>query len=366
MKPGIGAVVVGTSYGVLSHVHALRDAGFEVLALVGRDPVKAETRAHKLDVRHGLTNLHDALALERAQVVAVATPPHTHAEIALAAVAAGKHVLCEKPFALDLSEARAVLRAAEHAGVVHLMGLEHRFGTTQESLRRVVASGVIGQPQKALIIRHRPSLIDPGVELPDWWESSANGGGWLGALGSHIVDQVRTTLGEFEGVSASLETLARRPAMTADDTYTVQFRVAGGCTGILHSSCAVAGPAVPTTKIGGTGGVVWLEGDDVWVDSGEGPRQVPDPTNLPRVPPQPPSPEFLPPYARDTGWHTSGLDRVLFARVYGRMRERIECIPASDDPAAATFADGAACQAILDAIRRSDKEDGRWTDVEPV
>ena len=82
MKPGIGAVVVGTSYGVLSHVHALRDAGFEVLALVGRDPVKAETRAHKLDVRHGLTNLHDALALERAQVVAVATPPHTHAEIA--------------------------------------------------------------------------------------------------------------------------------------------------------------------------------------------------------------------------------------------------------------------------------------------
>ena len=366
MKRGIGAVVVGTSYGVLSHVHALRDAGFEVLALVGRDPVKAKTRAQKLEVRHGLTSLQDAFAVEGAEVIAVVTPPHTHAGIALAAVAAGKHVLCEKPFALDLSEARALLDEAERAGVVHLMGLEHRFGTTQESLRRVVASGAIGQPQKALIIRHRPSLIDPAVELPEWWESSREGGGWLGALGSHVVDQVRTTLGEFEAVSASLETLAPRPAMTADDTYTVQFRLAGGCTGVLHSSCAVAGPALPTTKIGGSAGAAWLEGDDVWVDSGGGPRRVPDPADLPRVPPQPPPAEFLPPYARDTGWHTSGLDRVLFARVYRRMREKLEGIPASNEPAAATFADGAACQAILDAIRRSDKEDGRWVDVEPI
>jgi predicted dehydrogenase len=366
MKPAPGAVVVGTSYGVLAHVHALRDAGFEVLALVGRDLEKAKTRAHKLDVCHGLTDLADALALDGAQVVTVATPPHTHAEITLAAIAAGKHVLCEKPFALDLSEARAMLDSAERAGVVHLMGLEHRFGTTQEGLRRVVGSGAIGAPRKALIIRHRPSLIDPAVELPVWWESGPDGGGWLGALGSHIIDQVRTTLGEFEAVSASLETLAPRRAMTADDTYTVQFRLVGGCTGILHSSCAVAGPAMPTTKIGGTDGAAWLEGDVVWVDSGDGPRRVSDPADLPRVPPQPPPAEFLPPYARDTGWHTSGMDRVLFARVYERMYKKIAGIPAAEEPQAATFFDGAAFQAVLDAVRRSDREDGRWVDVDPV
>jgi predicted dehydrogenase len=344
----LGVIVVGTSYGVLAHVGALRDAGFDVVALVGRDARKAQSRAESLGVPYGLNDLGQALNLDGIGVVTVATPPHTHAEISLAAVAAGKHVLCEKPFALDLDQARQVLAAANAAGVVHLMGHEHRFRPSQETLRRVVRSGTIGRPRKAVILRHWASLVDPSVELPGWWESAAEGGGWLGALGSHTIDQIRTTLGEFEAVSATVETLAPRPAMTSDDTYTIQFRLTNGCTGILHSSCAVAGPPSPITKVSGTSGAAWTENDTVWADTGKGPKRVPDPDDMPHLPPEPPAPEFLPPYAIHTGWHTSGLDRIMYGRLYRQLHARVHGISIGDDPPAATFADGAATQAVLD------------------
>ncbi len=366
MNANIGAVVVGTNYGVLAHVRALGYAGFDVLALVGRDAQKATDRAKKLGVPHGLGNLDDALKLPGVNVVSITTPPHTHAEVTSAAIAAGKHVLCEKPFALNLAQARELLAAAERAGVVHFMGNEYRFGTVQESLRRVVASGAIGDPRKVIIIRHRPSLTDPAIELPPWWESAADGGGWLGALGSHIIDQVRSTVGEFEAVSAILETIAPRRAMTADDTYTVQFRLVGGCTGILHSSCAIPGPSIATTKISGTRGVAWLEGDSVMIDVGQGPREVPDPEDMARVPPDPPPVELWPPYAKGTGWHISGVDVALFTRLYERMRAQILGAPSGQDPPAPTFADGAACQSVLDAARESARRGGYWVEVEPV
>src|SRR4051794_37180656 len=116
-----GVAVVGTSFGCLTHVRALKAAGFDVLALVGRDPTKTKERAERFGVPTPLTSLEDVLALDGVDAVTIATPPHTHAEIACAVVGAGKHVLCEKPFARDTAEARTMLDAAQQAGVVHLL-----------------------------------------------------------------------------------------------------------------------------------------------------------------------------------------------------------------------------------------------------
>ena len=147
-KP-LGAVVVGTGFGVLTHVRAMQAAGIEVLALVGRDAAKTSDRAARFGVPHATTDLAEALALTGVDAVAVATPPHTHGPIVLAAIAAGKHVVCEKPFARDATEAERMLDAAERAGVIHLLGTEFqkpfRLRWTPNSAADS-RCGVCGQP----------------------------------------------------------------------------------------------------------------------------------------------------------------------------------------------------------------------------
>ena len=88
-----GVVVFGTGFGCVTHVRALRAAGFDVVALVGQDPDKTAARAAMFDIPVALTSLQDALALDGVDAVTIATPPHTHAAIALAAIAAGKHLI---------------------------------------------------------------------------------------------------------------------------------------------------------------------------------------------------------------------------------------------------------------------------------
>jgi predicted dehydrogenase len=141
----------------VTHVPALRAAGFDVLAVVGRDAVRTRHRARLFDVPRALTSLEEALALPGADAVTIATPPHTHAELAHAAIAAGRHVLCEKPLARDRVEAVAMRSAAEAAGVVNLLGTEFRFDTGQALMARALAEGLVGEPRMIDVLLHVPS-----------------------------------------------------------------------------------------------------------------------------------------------------------------------------------------------------------------
>ncbi|MBV8295793.1 MAG: Gfo/Idh/MocA family oxidoreductase, partial [Acidimicrobiia bacterium] len=135
----LGAVAVGTGFGCVTHVRALRAAGFDVKAVVGRDPDRTAERARQFGVPGAYTSLARALADASAggvDAVTVATPPLTHAPLVLEALAAGRHVLCEKPFARDAAEARTLLAAAQDAGVVHLLGTEFRWDAGQATLAR--------------------------------------------------------------------------------------------------------------------------------------------------------------------------------------------------------------------------------------
>ena len=289
--------------------------------------------------------------------VAVSTPPHSHKSIVLDAIAAGKHVVCEKPFARNAAEGREMLEAAEAAGIFHQLGCEFRWSTGQATAARAIADGVIGEPRLATFLFHMPALADPEVGVPDWWRREEEGGGWLGAYCSHIIDQIRVSAGEFTGVSASVQSIAERSESlpwTADDTYTVHFRTESGVEGMLQSSAAARGPFAACSRFVGSTGTLWIEGDSVGVADASGERRLEAPADLVHGAPEPPPAELL-----TTGYdmlHSMGMDLAPYTRLYEAFRNRIQGNPVPDDPTPPTFADGVAVQAVLDAIRRSSKE----------
>jgi predicted dehydrogenase len=292
--------------------------------------------------------------------VSIVTPPHPHAALVLEAVAAGKHVVCEKPFARDAVEAREMLAAAEAAGVVHLLGTEFRFATNQALVARLVAEGAIGEPRLATYLLLMPLLADPAGEVPDWWTRESDGGGWLGAYASHVVDEIRMTLGEFSGVSAGLSVTSDRD-MTADDSFTVHFRTRSGVEGIMQSSAGTWGPPVVSMRLSGSAGTIWTEGDAVWLAGPKGSHPVKPPADLLVGAPDP-APTDLMTTTYDF-MHASGIDMGPFTRLFEVLRARAGGEAVTDDPPPATFADGVADMVVLDAIRRSSAE-RRWVDID--
>ncbi|HXQ44146.1 MAG TPA: Gfo/Idh/MocA family oxidoreductase [Acidimicrobiales bacterium] len=359
-RPKLGAVVVGTGFGCFTHVRALRAAGFDVVALVGRDAAKTAARARLFEVPRACGSLGEALETPGVVAVTIATPPFTHAALTLEAVAAGKHVLCEKPFAADAAEARGVLAAAERAGIVHVMGTEFRYDAGQALLARAVADGLVGRPRIATWLMHVPVLAERDAEVPDWWADAAVSGGWLAAHGSQLIDQIRATLGEFRGVSASLVHVVDRP-MTADDGFVVHFRTEGGCVGTLQSTASDRGIMVET-RVTGSEATAWIEGvgSTVKVAAADGVRTLPAMTNMPSVPAP-----VLPVGSVTTAYErmiTFGVEYGPYTRLAGAFRDLILERP-GPGPRPATFVDGVAMMTVLDAIRRSAAAGGAWTET---
>ncbi len=364
-KSALGAVVVGTGFGVFTHLRALRNAGIEVRSLVGRDLQKTRARAQLLSVPRACGSLREALDDAGVHIVTIATPPSTHAALVHEAVAAGRHVLCEKPFAMNLDEARGMLAAAERAGVVHVLGVEFRFATVHELLRRTIAAGAIGVPRQALFAWLVPFLSHPEAQTPAWWEDAAQGGGFLGAWGSHLIDQVRVTLGEFASVSARLQTLSGKRGMSADDTFSAQFRLTSGLEGVFVESMAAPGDMFGIVRISGSEGALWIEGvqgEELWLADRRGNKSrvaVPPELVLPAPVPFPHAELMQTAYEQA---HAFGTDLAPYTRLVEAMRARIEGRDPPTGVPLATFRDGVAGQAVIDAMRASAQEE-RWAAV---
>lgn len=363
----LGVAVIGTGFGCITHVRALTAAGFDVRALVGRDPVKTQARAERFGIPYALTSVENALGLSGVDAVTVATPPDTHAEIAGRAIAAGKHVLCEKPLTRDTREAEALLAAAEEAGVVHLLGAEFRWAPAQATMATAIAEGRIGSPRLASFVLHIPLLADPGAVVPGWWTEAGSSGGWLGAYASHVIDQIRSTLGEFAAVSACLTNVVER-SWTAEDSYSVQFRLDTGVSGVMQSSSSDWGPILILTRVVGSTGTIWAEGDNVGVADRDGTHQLAPAFGFDPTPPDPaPSELFTTHYEM---LHSIGQDMGPWTRMATVFRDLIlggdpgraapDVGPAVGPPPA-TFADGVALMRVLDAIRAS-AATGDWVD----
>ncbi|MGB8363982.1 MAG: Gfo/Idh/MocA family protein [Rhizomicrobium sp.] len=358
-SPAPPALVVGTGFGCRTQVPALRAAGFEVVGLIGTDLGRTHGYADANGVPNAFTDLDQAITQTGAVAVAVATPPHTHGALTLTAISRGCHVICEKPFAKDLAEARAMLEAAERAGVIHIIGHEFRWVPERAMLARVIADGTIGEPRLATFTSLIPYLVNPGVNIPHWWFDVEAGGGWLGAAGSHLIDWIRTVLGDFASLSGALLRLSRNDG--ADDGFVFRFRSLRGVEGVVQQSAADWGPPLDVVRVAGTKGTVWMEGSEIRLADRQGARAVPMADDL-RLPP-------LPPLGADSRRETpqwrmlTQIELPSYIRLCESFRILIEggtppnCVPIP------TFADGVAGMEVLDAIRASAADGGATVKV---
>jgi predicted dehydrogenase len=203
-------------------------------------------------------------------LVAVHSPPFLHRAHVEAALAHGKHVLCDKPFGLDAGEAQAMLDAARAAGVVHALNFEFRRHPVVERMRSLVAEGAIGRPEHVQWVH-----VSSGTRIPlrrfGWLFDRSRGGGWIGAWCSHTIDALRNLLGEVAAVTACAGpvTIAERPdadgvlhACTAEDAMTASLVLEGGVTVAIDSSYAATVNLPARTVITGSEGALENVGND--------------------------------------------------------------------------------------------------------
>lgn len=194
------------------------------------------------------------IARDDIELVVVATPNDTHASLALAALAGGKHVVVDKPFALSLDEAAPVVAAAERAGRVLAVFHNRRFDSDFLSVQAAIARGDVGEVVhfESHFDRYRPQVRDR------WRERAGGGGGIWYDLGPHLIDQALQLFGMPEAVEASIATL--RPGAVADDWAHAILHYAGKRV-TLHASMLVAGGSARFTVHGTAGSLVKERGD---------------------------------------------------------------------------------------------------------
>ncbi len=287
--------------------------------------------------------------LTEVDAVTIATPPATHRPLAIQALRAGRAVLCEKPFALNATEARDMVAAAERAGVPALVGHEFRWAEDHAVLGRAIADDLIGAPRLATLIAFVPLLAGAEARMPGWWFDPAMGGGWLNASGSHVVDQIRVWLGEFAVVSASLARVGAG-AVTVDDTFTVKATLRNECQVVLQQTAGAWGAPAGITRVAGDRGTLWIEDGAVWLADATGTRALPVPGDLRLPTPPPPSDQEAHAFT-----HLEVGPEIRLAEAF---RRSIETGSAGGAVAVPTFADGLTCMQVLDAVRSSAAADG--------
>ncbi|MFA7603555.1 MAG: Gfo/Idh/MocA family oxidoreductase [Novosphingobium sp.] len=350
------ALVVGTGFGCRIQVPALRGAGFEVVGLVGTSAGRTAERASANGIAGAFTDLATAIAATAPDLVAISTPPHTHAALSIAALEAGCHVLCEKPFARDAAEARAMLAAARKAGKVHAIGNEFRFVPARAAAARAIAEGLIGEPRSAIFAQFADFVAAFEDDFPDWWFDPAEGGGWLGASASHLVDFIRQLLGEFESVSASLSNVALTRG-DVEDSFAVRFRLKNGLEGTMQQSSGSFGPLVEMNRVAGSKGSIWLDFEGAHFADRTSARALAIPADL-QLPVPPPLGDD--PRQQRADWQVmAAVEIAPYTELCKSIRAAIlGTTPPSPVPLA-DFADGAACMAVIDAIRTSASEGGK-------
>lgn len=375
------AGVVGIGFIGVAHVEALRRLGVDVVGVVGSTPERARDKAEALGLGRVYDDVESMASDPDIDVVHVASPNYAHADQVRVLLAAGKHVVCEKPLALDATDTADLVARATESGLVNAVCFNIRFYPANHQAMAMVAAGEIGDPKFITGSYHQDWLLRD----TDWnWRLQTEEAGRLRAvadIGSHWLDLTRFVSGRrIVEVMADLHTLVpirRHPAgpvetfatasdtddlieeeMTSDDAAGILLRYEGGARGAVTISQVSAGQknSVRYEVAGSESALRWFsaEPEDLFIGHRGRPNEV-----LSRDPAL-----FAPEASRliaYPGGHLEGFPdtfRALFSQVYADVAAG----GPSKTPAYPTFADGHDAVLVTDAIAES-HDTQSWTAV---
>ena len=385
----IGVGLVGYKFMGRAHSNGYRQVShfFDVdptprmVAIAGRNETAVSEAATQLGWEGYETDYHVLIERDDIGLIDVSTPGDSHYEVVMAALAAGKHVLCEKPLANSLDQAREMMNAAKSAGVINMINFNYRRVPAVVLARKLIAEGRIGEVRHFRAIYLQDWILDP--EFPLVWrlKKELAGSGALGDIAAHIVDLSRYLLGdEIASVTGSLSTFIKeRPVevtsgggaglvatggvemgqVTVDDSAHFLAKFESGATGTYEVTRLAPGRRNHNQfEINGSKGTIVFDLERLnelevyFVDDAEdvqGFRKilVTDAAH---------------PYVGNwwPGGHIIGWEHT-FTHV---VKDLMDGIMSGVNPAPA-FEDGFRCQAVLDAVERSSAS-GQWETPEAI
>jgi predicted dehydrogenase len=370
----IGAAVIGTGFIGTVHVEQLRRIGVDVRGVLGSTPDRGAARAEALNVRHAYASLDEILSDPAVDVVHVTSPNDHHVPQASALLAAGKHVVCEKPLAMSADESATLVAEAEASGLVNAVNFNIRFYPLHQHVRERVAAGDLGDVR--FVTGHY--FQDWLLFDTDWnWRLEPAQGGALRAVGDIMafvtgqpIVAVMADLATFVttrhrpaarvetfSTERSTETIAR--SMETEDVATLLLRFANGARGSVAISQVSAGRknSLQWEIDGSAASAAWDSEtpDHLWLGHRDRPNEL-----LLR------NPALMGPAGRTAaalpGGHVEGFGDT-FGALFRAIYTDVQAGRPNPAPPYATFAAGHDEMLVNDAIARSAREE-RWVDVE--
>jgi predicted dehydrogenase len=353
-----------------------------MVAVCGRDRAKVAAAAARLGWAESLTDWRALIARDDIDLIDICTPGDSHAEIAIAALEAGKHVLCEKPLANSVDEARSMVAAAVAArtyGVRSMCGFNYRRVPAIAYMRQLVTSGRLGAIRHVRAVYLQDWIVDRNFPLVWRMQRERAGSGALGDIGAHIIDLTQFLTGQLiTGVSGLTETFVKeRPlpahsaglsasavgagaltaAVTVDDAAVFIGRFSGGALATFEATRFATGRknGLKVEINGEHGSLVFdlerLNEFEYYDATRPGPEQ-----GFSRILVT----EADHPYM--SAWWPPGHIIGYEHSFTHEMRDLIEAIATGTDPTP-SFVDALQVQLVLDAVQRSAAADATWVSI---
>jgi predicted dehydrogenase len=351
----------------------------EMAVIVGRNADAVTAAANKWGWAESATDWREVIARDDIDVVDIVTPGDSHAEIAIAALEAGKHVLCEKPLANTVAEAEAMAEAAERAaarGVRAMVGFTYRRVPAVTFLRNLISEGAVGTVNQVRASYRQDWLVDPDMPLAWRLQKEHAGSGALGDIGAHAIDLAQFVTGlNLEKVSGTIDTIVKeRPLLdsgsglsgtagngygqvTVDDIAIFTGRFDSGALASFEASRFATGRKnALQIEVSGDKGALAFDLEDLnsvqFYD-----RTAPaDRQGFRKILVT----EAEHPYV--SAWWPAGHMLGYEHGFSHQVKDLVDGIKAGTDPHP-TFADGLRVQRVLDAVERSSENDSAWTRV---